>query len=152
MTIFNKNDTTRTPFGKNVYLRSVRDIKTESFTMSATAMPANYTIDGVARKILQPGTLIAKITSGGQAGKVGVFQAAAADGRQTVANIVGVVDTFLPWELNERDAPIAVVYEATVVQAWCFEHIAAGTPVALTNVTRDAIIAAGIVGLKLNFK
>lgn len=149
---FSQDKTARDTFGKNVYLRSVRDIKTDSYTMSAAAMPANYTVDGDARKILQPGTLIAKITSGAESGKVGVFQAAAADGRQTVANIIGVTDTFLPWELEERDANIAVVYEATVVQAWCFEHIAAGTPVALTNTTRDAIIAAGIVGLKLNFR
>ncbi len=150
--IFTKNDATRTPFGKNVYLRSRLDIKTESATMASLAMPANYTVDGVARKILQPGTLIAKITSGVSIGKFGVFSAAATDGRQTIANVVGVADTFLPWELNERDANIAVVYEATVVQAWCIEHNGTNVPIALSNATRDAIRTAAIVGLQLNFK
>lgn len=225
---FTKNDTTRTPVGKNVYLRSTDDIKTDSFTMAMGGIPETV-VDGIEasvtnkeltsnvaelttsaahgfsvgdnvyvaigdpvfdghhvitavgttttfsyerinanvgsaadtgtaiangdrRKILQPGTLIASITSGADDGKVGVFSAAASDGRQTVANVVGVTDTFLPWELTERDAPIAVVYEATVVQAWCFEYDASDQPIALSNTTRDAIIAAGIVGLQLNYR
>jgi hypothetical protein len=154
MPTFSFNKTSRTPFGKNQYLRSVRDIKTESYTMSAAAMITNYTVDGTPMKILQPGTVIAKITSTAEAGKVGIFQAGATDGRQTAANIVGVVDTFLPWELNERDAEIAVVYEATVVQAWCIEHTATSggiaPPVALTNTTRDAILA--LTQVQLIFK
>lgn len=154
--LFTKNNATRTPFGKNVYLRSRLDIKTESATMSSAAMPANYTVDGVAQKILQPGTLLAKITTGPQAGKVGVYSTdtiGVTDGRSAVANIVGISDTFLPWELSERDAPVAVVYEATVVQAWCIEHGAAGVPIALSNATRDAIQATtGPASLQLNFK
>ena len=225
---FSKNNSTRTPFGKNAYLRSVRDIKTDSYTFAKSAMPevlfdgapatvnnkvlasnvvtltttaahnfqvgdtvvvaisdaaydgryvirsvpsaTTFTYDKVAvnsgptaatgtakvggdfTKVLQPGTLIAKITSGTDSGKVGVFMAGVSDGRQTVANVIGVADTFLPWELTERDANIAVTYEATVVQAWCFEYNAAGAPIALTNTTRDAIIAANIVGLKLNYR
>jgi hypothetical protein len=154
MPTFSFNKTSRTPFGKNQYLRSVRDIKTESYTMSSAAMITNYTVDGTPMKILQPGTVIAKITSTAEAGKVGIFQAGATDGRQTTTNIVGVVDTFLPWELNERDAEIAVVYEATVVQAWCIEHTATSggiaPPVALTNTTRDAILA--LTQVQLIFK
>ena len=225
---FAQNPGTRTPFGKNAYLRSVRDIKTDSYLMAMGGIPetvvdglqadvtnkaltsnvatlttsaahgfsvgdnvhvsigdavfdGNYVISAVPTtttfsyervnadvvsgadtgvaiangdrtKILQPGTVIAKITSGDDSGKVGVFSAAASDGRQTVANVVGVADTFLPWELTERDAPIAVTYEATVVQGWCFEYDASNAPIALSNTTRDAIIAAGIVGLKLNFR
>lgn len=222
MSSFSKNNYSRTPFGKNVYLRSTDDVKTESFTFAAASIPSNgaygipkavtnkaltsnvatltatahgfavgdtvvvsigdasfdgqYMISAVpdannfsyvkiaanvvstaatgtatggasASKILQPGTVIAKITGGADSGKVGVFQAGATDGRQTTANIVGVADTFLPWELNERDATIAVTYEATVVQAWCFEYNASGVPVALTNTTRDAILALPAVAL-----
>ena len=96
--------------------------------------------------------MIAKATSGAGAGMVGVYQATTpTDGRQTAANIVGVADTFLPWELLERNANVAVAYEATVVQAWCFEYNAAGAEVALTNATRDAITARQD-GIQLTFK
>jgi len=220
---YSQNKAARQPFGKNVYLRSVRDIKTESFTFYKGGIPVslvdgsvkavtnkvitaniatltaaahgfvvgetvfvsigdaafdgfrvvatvpdanNFTfVSGTAtvgtaattgtatggspsqRKILQPGSVIAKITSGAGSGMVGVFQAGVSDGRQTTSNIVGVNDTFLPWELDERDADIAVVYEATCVQAWCFEYNAAGVAIPLSNTTRDAIIALPAVAL-----
>jgi len=67
--------------------------------------------------------------------------AGATDGRSDTANIVGIVDTFVPWMLVERDVDVAVVYEATVVQAWCLEYNALGSAIALTNNTRDAMIA-----------
>lgn len=123
MASFSGDSGVRTPFGKNVYLRSTQDVKTESYTCSAAAMPENATYDGVATKVLQPGTLMAKITSTAEAGKIGVYDSGATDGRQTGANIVGIVDTFLPWQLNERDVEVAVVYEAAVVQAWCLSHV-----------------------------
>lgn len=63
----------------------------------------------------------------------------ATDGRQLVANIVGINNTFLPWQLLERDVEIAVLYECVAVQANCFERDAAGARVALTNDTADAI-------------
>lgn len=59
--------------------------------------------------------------------------AGAADGRQTAANVVGINDTFLPWQALERDVEIAVLYEGTVVQAWCFEYDASGNPIALVT-------------------
>lgn len=140
MSSFTQSKTARAPFGKNAYLRSTKDVKTDSYTFAKTGIPAE-TIDGEAgQKVLQPGTVVAKITSGGDAGKIGVFDSGATDGRQTTANIVGVVDTFLPWQLMERDVEVAVVYEATVVQAWCFEYVA-GVRGALGNTTRDAMIA-----------
>ena len=105
-------------------------------------------IDGDTQKILQPGTVVARSTSGADSGKLGVYQATTpTDGRQTAANIVGVADTFLPWELLERDANIAYAYEGTVVQAWCFEYNAAGAQVVLSNTTRDAILALSNVAL-----
>jgi hypothetical protein len=150
MPLFSTDKTLRTPFGKNVYLRSTRDIKAESYMFAAAGIPAE-TIDGFAnQKVLQPGTILAKITSGGDAGKVGVFQAGATDGRQTATNIVGVNDTFLPWQLMEGDREVAAVYEAAVVQGWCFEYNAGGLRVALTNATRDAIRA--LPNVELLFK
>ncbi len=61
--------------------------------------------------------------------------AGATDGRQTTANIVGICNTFLPWQLMERDVEIAVIYEADVVQANCIELDTAGAEIALTNTT-----------------
>ena len=139
MPAFIKGGAPRTPFGKNQYLRSTQDVKKESFTCAASTVPAR-TIDGnPGQKILQPGTVMAKITSGPEAGKVGPFQAGATDGRQTVANIVGLNDTFLPWQLIERDVEVAVSYQCTAVQAWCKELDAGGAEIALTNATADAM-------------
>lgn len=150
MPTFVKGGENRTPFGKNVYLRSTKDIKPESYTCAAASVPAE-TIDGFAgQKILQPGEVIAKITSGADIGKVGPFQAGVTDGRQTAANIVGLNDTFLPWQLIERDVEIAVVYECTAVQGWCTERDAAGARIALTNTVADAM--RGTKGLDIRFK
>lgn len=157
MADFNKGGTARTPFGKNQYLRSVKDKKTESATFAMVGIPTE-TIDGDAtQKVLQPGTLLAKITTvagastAADVGKVGVFDTTATDGRQTAANVVGICDTFLPWQLIERDCEVAYVYEATVVQANCFQYTA-GVRAALTNATRDAVIAAVTQGLKINYR
>lgn len=150
MPAFVKGGTARTPFGKNEYLRSTQDVKFESYTVAASTVPAR-TIDGHAgQKVLKAGTVMAKITSGGEAGKIGPFQAGVADGRQTAANIVGLNDTFLPWQLIERDVEVAVAYEATAVQAWCIELDAAGLEIALTNTTADA--CRGVKGLDIHFK
>lgn len=235
-----------TPVGKRVYLRSTRGTRFESYTLAAATWPA-VTIDGFAnQKIAQPGTVLAKITVGSEAGKVGPFQAAgtneqqtltpsgtisggtwtltfkgatttalahnanaatiqaalqalstvgsgnatvsggpissgvatvtfvgllggvdqplltltssltgstpacvvaqsvagvagATDGRQTLANIVGLLDTFLPWQLTERDVEVAALYVGTAVQANCVELDASGAEVVLTNTTADAM-------------
>lgn len=141
MPIFKKGPDWRTPFGKNVFLRSTRDFKTDSAMCAAGSVTAE-TIDGATdQKVLQSGEVIAKITSGADAGKFGPFQADVTDGREDAANIVGINNTFLPWQLMEGDREIAVVYEASVVQAWCFERNAAGARIPLSNATRDAILA-----------
>lgn len=147
MPSFAKGGSARTPFGKNVFLRSTRDVKTESYTLAAATVP-NETIDGVTQKMLQSGEVLAKITSGGDTGKVGPYMAGVTDGRQTAANIVGINNTFLPWQLLEHDTDVAVVYEATVVQAWCFERDAAGLRIALTNTTVDAM--RGVKGMDIH--
>jgi len=150
MPAFVKGGAARTPFGQNQYLRSTQDVKFESYTVAAATVPAR-TIDGNAgQKILQPGTVMAKITGGDDAGKIGPYQAGAADGRGTAANIVGLNDTFLPWQLIERDVEVAVAYEATAVQAWCIELDAGGLEIPLTNATADAM--RGVKGMDIHFK
>lgn len=149
MADFVKGGTPRAPFGVNEYLRSTQDVKKDPYTFAKGAIPTE-TIDGATdQKVLQPGTVLAKITSGPDLGKVGVFDTTATDGRQTTANIVGINDTFLPWQLMERDVEVAVTYEATVRQAWCFQYTA-GVRAALTNTVRDAMLA--LPGLRLIFK
>jgi len=152
MAHFAKTDTTRTPFGKNQYLRSTQDVKYESYTFGKNMVPS-VTIDGDVQKVVQPGTVIAKATAaaGNDLNKVGVYQATTpTDGRQTVGNIVGILDTFLPWELLERDADVSVAYEGAVVQAWCFEYNAAGAPIALTGGLVTTML--GAPNLNLLFK
>ncbi len=92
-------------------------------------------------------TLVTGTTPGATVAETTPGAAGATDGRGTAANIVGVADTFLPWQLLYRDVEIAVTYEATVRQSWCFEYNAAGARVALSNTTRDAILALPNVAL-----
>lgn len=149
MASFTKGGGTQASFGKNSYLRSTRAVKKESYTLAAASVPVE-TIDGFAQKVLQSGEVLAKITSGADAGKVGPFMAGVTDGRQTVANIVGINDTFLPWQLLERDVEVASTYDATAVQGWCFERDASGARITLTNATADAM--RGTKGLDVTFK
>lgn len=242
-----------TPFGVNEFLRSWQDIKTESYTVSSAAMPVGWRDGNFGQKILQPGTVMAKITSGPEAGKIGVYQpagtaevqtltkgtgtytagtyligvtgsnnpadtatlafdataaqlttvlqtfpalsrfvpvatggpigtgaftitdteggdmpqitidttnvtgqtgastaatgtggaAGSVDGRGTAANIVGILLTAVPWQLTQRDVEVSVVYEASVVQGWCIEYNAAGSPVPLSNTTAAFLIRGG---------
>ncbi len=150
MPSFTKGGGVTTPFGKNEFLRSTRGVKTESYTFAAATLPA-VTIDAnPGQKVLQPGVVLAKITSGVDAGKVGPYQPAVADGRQTVANIVGINRTFLPWQLIERDVEVAAVYECTAVQGWCLEMNAAGAFIVLTDATAAEMVAKK--GLSMSFK
>lgn len=117
MPSFKKGPNYRTPFGKNEYLGSTEGMHFESYTYADGAHPTETIDDATDQKVLQPGTIVAKITSGADAGKVGVFQigtGAATDGRQTKANIVGICNTFLPWQLMEHDEPVAVLTHGVV--------------------------------------
>jgi hypothetical protein len=150
MPSFVKGGSVTTPFGRNEYMRSTRSaLSFESYMLAAATLPAR-TIDGNAnQKILQPGTVLAKITSGGDAGKVGPFQAGVTDGRQTPANIVGINDTFLPWQLIERDVEVSALQTGKVVQAWCFELDAGGNHIALSNTTAgDAVWNGKLLSIK----
>jgi hypothetical protein len=147
MPSFTKGGSQRTPFGSNEYLRSTQDVKKESYTLAAATVP-NETIDGVVQKVVKPGEVMAKITSGADAGKIGPFMAGVTDGRQTLTNIVGLLDTWLPWQLMEHDNEVAVTYECTAIQAWCFERDAGGVRVALTNTTAAAMVAQKNMGVQ----
>jgi hypothetical protein len=157
MPAFVKGGAAKTPFGKNVYLRSTAGLKFESYTVAASTVRAQ-TIDGFAgQKILQPGTVLAKITSGGDSGKVGPFHvdASVTDGRQTAANIVGINDTFLPWQLIERDVEVAALYNGAVVQANCIEYggtLTVATEVPLTTAAALTALQGGTKGLLIILK
>jgi len=146
--------TASSTFGPREFLRSTNPKpQTESYTVAKGSVPAQTITNGDGStssvKILQPGTVMAKITSGPDSGKIGPFQAEATDGRQTAANIVGLELTYLPWQLNERDVEVSVVTNGTAVQAWCVELNAAGAEIALTNTTADAM--RGLKRLDINF-
>lgn len=99
------------------YLRSTHIDLTESYTYSSAAHPEEPEATGIGtgQKFLQRGEILAKITTGDEAGKVGVFQTGATDGRADVANIVGINNSYTPWQLMERDTEVAAVYGASVV-------------------------------------
>jgi hypothetical protein len=148
MPSFTKGPNFRTPFGRNVFLRSTQDVKTTSYTLAMDSVPT-VEIDGADnQKVLQPGTVLAKITSGDDAGKIGPFAAGATDGRGDTANIVGLNNTFLPWQLMYRDVEVAAVYECTAVQGWCLEYDG-DEIVPLTDATADAM--RGLKGLDIMF-
>lgn len=69
MPLFSKDDTTREPFGVNVYLRSTKNLQFESAMCKASTVPS-VTLDGNTEKILQKGVVMAELDAGG----VGPFQ------------------------------------------------------------------------------
>lgn len=138
MAHFNKGPNYQDPFGADIYLRSTQDVKLESYMADSASMPTE-TVDGQEKKRLRKGTLMAVLTSGANAGNVVPFQAGAADGREDAANIVGICNTFLPWQLDEHDEPIAVAYEASVVKAQVFEYDAGGARIPIQAATIAAL-------------
>ena len=147
MPSFNAGGSTSTPFGRNEYLRSTRSVHYEHYTVAASTIPSQ-TIDGVSgQKVLQPGAVMAKITSGAEIGKIGPFtlQTGVTDGRQTAANIVGINDTFLPWQLMERDVEVAVNYESSIVDGRLLELDATGAWAAASATTMTTIKTANSV-------
>ena len=119
------------------YLRSTQpgSFLNTSYTLAKDSHPVEPEATGIGtgKKFLQRGEVLAKITSGADAGKVGVFQLEATDGRQTAANIVGINRTFAPWELNERDVDVAADYTASVVAAWVTIRDASGARIPVTS-------------------
>lgn len=149
MPSFVKGGGNTTPFGVRQYLRSTRELLTNSATFAADTLP-EVTIDGEKEKILQPGAVLAKITSGDDEGKVGVFQTDATDGRADVANIVGLNDTFLPYQLKDGDAEVAVVYACVAVKDWCTQLDASGALVKITETAADGLRGGQSLDVKFN--
>lgn len=107
----------RTPFGKNEYLGSTRGLHFEGRTFYKDGIRTETIDTYTNQKVLQPGYIVARITSGDHTGKIGTFKTgsgAPTDGRQTKANIVGINNTFLPWQLMERDVEVAVLTHGVV--------------------------------------
>lgn len=69
--------------------------------------------------------------------------AGATDGRQTDSNIVGALDTYLPWQLNFRDVEVAVTYDGVLNPAECSYYDANGVEVlGLGSTQRTAVTTA----------
>ncbi len=149
MPSYNRGPNLRKPFGKNVYLRSTRGLQFDHGTFAASTCPST-TIDGYTQKVLQPGTALARITSGAETGKLGPVDAGASDGRQTAANFVGICDTFLPYQLIDRDVEVAYVYSAAVVTANCFQ-VASGAWIVIQAATITALKPGGTAGAEITF-
>lgn len=113
------------------YLRSTHIDLTTSYTYASGVHPEEPEATGIGsgQKFLQRGELLAKVTSGDDAGKVGAYQADATDGRGDAANIVGINNTYAPWQLTVRDIEVAAVYGASVVTANVTQRDASGARV-----------------------
>lgn len=152
MPYFDKGDDTRKEgFGPKQILRSTNPGTTslEGYTFAHETLEREE-LGGTPMRYLQRGEVIAKITSGDHAGKVGVFQLGVTDGREDVANIVGLNDTYLPYQLEDGDQQVAVYYQAVAVQGWCSERDDTGARVVLTDTVADAM--RGTKGLDILFK
>ena len=140
MAHFNPGGGDYEPFGKNEYRRSTVGLKYDSHSLAHDSVPIEV-IDGSNEKVLQSGEALAKITSGDDEGKVGPFQSGATDGRGDVDNLVGVNDTFLPWQLLRRDVEVGVCYEGTLRQDRCFVRDSDGKRIPMTDAVADALVA-----------
>lgn len=145
MAHFTSGITDSAPFGKNEYRRSTKGCKYDPYTLYAASVPSE-TVAGVngassVEKVLQSGEALCKITSGPGTGKVGPFQLGATDGREDVANLVGVNDTFVPWQLLRRDVEVAALYDGTLAQTKCFIRDASGARIAMTDTVAAALVA-----------
>lgn len=246
------------PFGVNEFLRSWDGVRTESYTVAMGSIPYSTIGASTTQRVLQPGTVMAKITSGPDLGKIGPFQATAgtpaqqtltpsgtwtattgtftlgdgsgatvevpvastaaqvaalimtlplyaafvvtgaggpmttgvftftftgnhfdtplptmtfahtnvaggttpnaatatsvagvngaSDGRGTSANIVGLVLTAVPWQLEVRDVEVSCVYGGEVIQGWCLELDVNGVPQVLSNTTAAFMQRGGAAG------
>jgi hypothetical protein len=102
----------------NEYLASTHDNRFDSYTLSLSAVMDSVTggmknlQDDRGNYYVNKGWLLALITSGDEAGKVGPYDSGARDGRQTSSNIVGFNDTFAL--LTDGDVDVGVLYAGTV--------------------------------------
>lgn len=137
MAHFNPGGGDSTTFGKNEYRYSTKGLKYSPVSIYKESVPKEEATGSDAstseERILQSGEALARITSGPGKDKFGPFQLGATDGRQDVANLVGVNDTFLPWQLLRRDVEAAACYEGTLKQDWCTIRDSNGARVPMTD-------------------
>lgn len=129
------------PIGVWNFLRSTRGVLTDSRTVAKGSFPVDKD-STTGQKTLQKGDVIAKITSGADSGKFGVFSTdtvGVTDGRSDVANIVGICNSYYPYQLMDRDVEVAVVYAASVVQANVMVRDATNARVAISNTVVTAL-------------
>jgi hypothetical protein len=126
------------PFGHNQFLHSTTYTPPDSRTIAKDSHPVEPGLDGNIKR-LHPGEALAKITSGPDSGKHGVFQLGVTDGRQDIANLIGLNGDFWPHQLMDRDVETANYYECVAKQAWCTIRDATGARIALTNTVADAL-------------
>ncbi len=123
------------PIGVNNFLRSTKGVLTDSRTVAKDSFPVDKD-STTGQKTLQKGDVIAKITSGADSGKFGVYSTdtvGVTDGRSDIANVVGICQSYYPYQLMDRDVDIAVVYAASVVQANVYVRDATNARVAISN-------------------
>lgn len=96
----------------NQYLFSTKGSQFTSKTLSASVVDA----DADGNKYVNKGTLLAKITVGAEANKVGPYDSGATDGRQTVGNIQGYCNELanLRHGNSDLDKDVPVLYAGTV--------------------------------------
>ncbi len=117
--------------------------------IASTAFTVTFVNGGDQPLLVSDVTLLTGAGAGVTVAEGTTGVAGANDGRQTLANIVGLDLTFLPWTLFERDVEVSVVTNCTAVQAWCIELDASGAEIALTNTTADAM--RSVKRLDINF-
>lgn len=117
-------------FGVNKFLRSTVGLKYASYTVAANAVPLLTIGDGSKQRILQPGTAMAKITSGPDTGKIGPYQAAGTADKWTMTpGGTWSAGTFKVSCNGLTTAAIAFGAANTVVQAACDLAFGAGNVV-----------------------
>lgn len=143
-----QKDAFSTPFGRNVFLANTR-FKTRpgGFTFDHTSIPA-VTIDGfTGQKVLQPGVVLASITAGPNAGKVGPYQNAGAEEVQLVTPS-GTISggTYTLTVEGKTTAAIAFDANAATIQAALVTAL-------VTNVTvTGGPLSSGVITLTFSDK
>lgn len=133
-----------TPFGVNEFLRSTSDVKTLSRMLASSTVPTQTIDTFTGQKILQPGTVLAKIITGPDAGKVGPFQTAGTDEIQTLTG-TGTISggTYTVTLLGGTTTAIPFGANAATIQAALRAAVAAGTGTAADKAIGDSITVTG---------
>jgi hypothetical protein len=137
MPSFEKGKNLAQPVGTNRYLRSPYNVGTDSRMAAAAAFPTETLPSGEIVKVLQPGTVLAVITSGDDIGRVGPFQRGVDGAFEQIA-----------LDLSPLSAgTFTLDYDGEVTSAIAFDATAATVEAALqalSNVAFNEIIVTGV--------